>query len=216
MLYAADTFLTSVRTLRGQKRQHGSVGHVHQLAMVQHQALLAMTGALRSTATDVMQAHANLLPFDLLVDKICHRAAVRLCALPDMHPPAAHVHRAGGRFVRSHRSSLHELMDTYRKFLDYKHTERIQPTRLHPQWRPRHRVHVIHDREAAAADDAHWARHGAYRVYTDGSDVDGGVGASAILYGPGCQRPRKLHLHLGPSSRHTVYEAEIVATILGL
>ncbi len=216
MLYAADTFLTPVRTLQGQKRQHGSVGHIRRLAMVQRQALLAMTGALRSTATDVMEAHADLLPFDLLVDRICHRAAVRLCALPDVHPLAAHVRRAGARFVRSHRSSLHELLDAYRKFLDYKNTEKVQPARLHPQWRPRHRIHIIHDRDTAAADDARWSRRGAYRVYTDGSDVDGGVGASAILYGPGRQRPKMLHLHLGPSTRHTVYEAEIVATLLGL
>ncbi len=46
MMYAADVFLTPVRTLPGQKRQHGSVGHIQRLAMVQHQALLAMTGAL--------------------------------------------------------------------------------------------------------------------------------------------------------------------------
>lgn len=41
----------------------------------QCQALLAMTGALWSTATDMMEAHTNLLPFDLMVYKICHRAA---------------------------------------------------------------------------------------------------------------------------------------------
>lgn len=37
-----------------------------------------------------------------------------------------------------------------------------------------------------------------------------------MLYPPGQQRPRYLYMHLGPSTRHTVYEAEIVATILGL
>ncbi len=216
MLYAADTFLTPVRTLPGHRRQHGSVGPLRRLAMVQRQALLAMTGALRSTATDILEAHANILPFDLFVDRLCHRAAVRLCALPTSHPLATHVQRAGKRFVRAHRSSLHELLDAYRPFLDLAHTERIQPARTHPQWRPKHRVHVIPDRDAAAADDARWSRHGAYRVYTDGSDIDGGVGAAAILYPPGQRRPRRLYLYLGPSTRHTVYEAEIVATILGL
>ena len=65
------------------------------------------------------------------------------------------------------------------------------------------------------ADDARWAGR-SYRVYTDGSDVDGGVGAAAILYPPGSSTPKTLQLHLGPSSRHTVYEAQIVATVLGL
>ncbi len=216
MMYAADTFLTPVRTLPGHKRQHGSVGPVRRLAMVQRQALLVMTGALCSTATDVLEAHANLLPFDLLVDRMCHRAAVRLCTLPVSHPLATHVQRAGKRFVRAHRSALHELMDTYKPYLDLNHTERIRPARVHPQLRPQHKVHVIPDREAAAADNGRWRRHGAYRVYTDGSDIDGRVGAAAILYPPGLRRPRSLFLHLGPSTRHTVYEAEIVATILGL
>ncbi|KAI0365553.1 hypothetical protein BV20DRAFT_917317, partial [Pilatotrama ljubarskyi] len=94
MLYAADTFLTPVRTLHGNTHQHGSVGHVRRLAIVQRQALLAMTGALRSAPTDALEAHAQVLPFRLLVDKLCHRAAVRLCTLPASHPLAPHVQRA--------------------------------------------------------------------------------------------------------------------------
>ncbi|CDO75099.1 hypothetical protein BN946_scf185010.g24 [Trametes cinnabarina] len=199
LLYAADTFLTPVRTLPGHSRAHGTVGHVRRLAIVQRQALLAMTGALRTAPTDALEAHAKVLPFDLLVDQICHRAAVRLCTLPTTHPLAPHVQRAGGRFVKAHRSALHELLDAYRPWLNYKNTERVAA-----------------DREEAAADDQHWARDGAYRVYTDGSDIKGGVGAAALLYAPGRAQPKVLRLHLGPSTHHTVYKAEIVATILGV
>ena len=216
MLYAADTFLTPVRKLAGKARRHGSVGHLRRLARVQRQALIAITEALRSTATDVMEAHANLLPFELLVDRLCHRAAVRLCTLPNSHPLAPHVRKAGKRLVKTHRSSLHELLDAYRRHLRYRNTERIAPARLHPQWRPAHRTHAIKDREAAIADDDRWARHGAYRVYSDGSDFQGGVGAAAVLYAPGRRRPRVLHYHLGPSTDHTVYEAEVVGTLLAL
>lgn len=87
--------------------------------------------------------------------------------------------------------------------------ECIKPAQVHPQWCPRHKVHVIPNWEAAAVDDRHWNRHGAYQVYTDRSDIDGGVGAVAILYPLGRR-------HLGPSTRHTMYEAGIAATILGL
>ena len=174
-----------------------------------------MCGAMRSSPTDTLDAHAQLLPMDLLVDKACHRAAARLCSLPNSHPLAPHVRRAGRRLVKNHRSSLHEVLDAYRPFLDYTHTERIQPTRLHPRWKPIHRCHVLDDRDEAVADDANWAGR-AYRVYTDGSDVDGGVGAAALLYAPGATSPKILQLHLGPSTRHTVYEAEVAATILGL
>ena len=54
------------------------------------------------------------------------------------------------------------------------------------------------------------------RVYSDGSDFQGGVGAAAVLYAPGRRRPRVLHYHLGPSTDHTVYEAEVVGTLLAL
>ena len=53
-------------------------------------------------------------------------------------------------------------------------------------------------------------------MYTDGADINGGGGAAAVLYAPGRRRPRTLRLHLGPSDGHTVYEAKVVATILGL
>ncbi len=216
MLYAADTFLTPIRKLAGHTRKHGSAGNIRRLTQIQRQALLVMTGALRTSPTDALEAHARLLPFDLLVDKICHRAAVRLCTLPKTHPLAPHVRRAGLKLVKSHRSSLHELLDAYRRWLAYRDTERIRPVRLHPRWTPRHRTHILADREAAVEDDARWALDGAYRVYTDGSDVDGGVGAAALLYAPGQEEPEVLQLYLGPSTRHTVYEAEIVATILGM
>ncbi|CDO73528.1 hypothetical protein BN946_scf185013.g163 [Trametes cinnabarina] len=215
-LYAADVFLTPARKLRGHTRTHGSVGSLRRLAMIQRQALLIMTGALRSAPTDSLEAHAKVLPFDLLVDRICHRAAVRLCALPSSHPLAPHVLRAGKRLVRAHRSSLHEVLDAYRSHLDYRHTETIRPTRLSPSWRPRHKVHMLDDREAAKDDDPRWRQRGQWAVYTDGSDCDGGVGASAVLYPPGRATPRRLHLHLGPSTRHTVYEAELVGILLGM
>lgn len=53
-------------------------------------------------------------------------------------------------------------------------------------------------------------------MYTDGSDIDGGVGAAAAIYVPGRSRVKMLHFHLGPSTRHTVYEAELVGLLLGI
>lgn len=213
MLYAADTFLIPIRKRAGHTRKHGSAGNIRRLAQIQRQALLAMTGALRTAPTDTLEAHARLLPLDLLVDKICHRAA---CTLPKTHPLAPHVRRAGRKLVKAHRSLLHELLDAYRRWLAYRDAERIRPVRLHPRWTPRHRTHVLADREAAVEDNARWALDGAFRVYTDGSDVNGGVGAAALLYAPGQEEPKVLQLYLGPSTRHKLYEAEIVATILGM
>ena len=173
-----------------------------------------MTGGLRTSATDIMEAHADVLPFNLQVDRLCHRSAVRLTTLLNCHSLAPHVRKAARRFVKRHRCPLHELMDAFKQHLYSKNTERIRSTRLHPRWHPQHHVKMLDDRKAAIEDDPKWAKGGAYRVYTSGSDIDGGVGAAVVLFPPERRRPRILKYRLGPSTSHTVYEAEIVGTIL--
>jgi hypothetical protein len=86
LTYAVDVWYTPVHHEEGHSKCSGSVGIINQLARVQRLGTLAITGALRSTATDVADLHANVLPIDLLLNKICHRAALRLATLPPCHP----------------------------------------------------------------------------------------------------------------------------------
>ena len=53
------------------------------------------------------------------------------------------------------------------------------------------------------------------QVFTDGSAINGKVGAVAVLIRAG-NPTRILHLHLGPESEHTVHEAELVGIMLGI
>jgi ribonuclease HI len=53
------------------------------------------------------------------------------------------------------------------------------------------------------------------RLYSDGSAIEGKVGAAAVLLRPG-KLHRVLHYHLGPESEHTVPEAELIGIILAL
>jgi hypothetical protein len=105
LLYAADIFLVP-----GTTRSKGIKGNINKLAQVQRQAALAITGEMRTTASDTLDAHANLLPFQLLVDKVVHRAAVWLACLPDKHPLDARVSTAATQYVKKHRTPLHEIM----------------------------------------------------------------------------------------------------------
>ena len=57
--------------------------------------------------------------------------------------------------------------------------------------------------------------HTQYKVYTDGSSFEGGVGAAAILY-KNNQIMKICQYHLGSSTEHTVYEAELIGIILAL
>ena len=72
--YAADVWYTPVQKKEGRKKAKGSVGLVCKLTSVQQLATIAITGAMCITASDTLKAHANVLPIELLLLGICHRA----------------------------------------------------------------------------------------------------------------------------------------------
>lgn len=151
-------------------------------------------------------------PHRLLVEQCCYRSIARICTLSPHHPLAPLALRAATRFVKRHRSVFHSLL--YLLHLDPRHTETIPAVRYSPLWKPGWRVRILENKAAAVADDAEWISQRGTRIYTDGSDVDGGVGAAAVLYRG--NRRIVLRHYLGPSTSHTVYEAELVGIILGL
>jgi len=62
------------------------VSILKQFAKLQRIATLASNGALRSSPTDLLDAHSGLLPMGLLLKKICLRAIVRISMLPASNP----------------------------------------------------------------------------------------------------------------------------------
>ncbi|PSR77856.1 hypothetical protein PHLCEN_2v7677 [Hermanssonia centrifuga] len=214
MLYAADVFLIPQHTTALAKKTRGSVGPTHRLSKVHRQALLMITGGMRTTATDTMEAHSNVLPFHLLINKMCHQATVRLCTLPLTHPLAKPIQKASRRYVKRHRSALHELFQLYR--LSPEHVETLTPARYPSRWNPHITLEIAENKEEAEKDEEKWKVRPGIRIYTDGSDFQGGVGASAALYNSENRTWKTLRYYLGTSDQHTVYEAEIVGLILGM
>ena len=51
------------------------------------------------------------------------------------------------------------------------------------------------------------------KIYTNGSSIDGGVGAAAVLF-INDTAWQSLQHYLDPEKHHTVYEAELVGLIL--
>lgn len=64
--YAADIWFTDIHIAPSGCKHLGSVSLAKKLLSVQHQAARTITGALSTTAGDVLEAHANLLPIELL------------------------------------------------------------------------------------------------------------------------------------------------------
>src|SRR6266481_3184361 len=84
--YAADIWFTPICRKLDKARGLGSIGMAKRLTSIQRIATLAITGAIRSTASDIMEAHAYLAPIELLLDKVCHRSTLRMASLPAEHP----------------------------------------------------------------------------------------------------------------------------------
>ncbi|KAG2076435.1 hypothetical protein BDR04DRAFT_934451, partial [Suillus decipiens] len=59
-LYAADLWFSLVFHIGSNTLQQGSMGIAKCLSSVQQLAAIAITGALQTTATDILKAHTNL------------------------------------------------------------------------------------------------------------------------------------------------------------
>src|SRR6266481_4538462 len=111
--YVADVWFTLVTRDIGRGKARGSAGTAHRLVSVQRISTIAVTGALCTSATDVLELHANLPPIELLMHKICHRATLQLATLPECHPLHKIVRQCAHRDVKRHCSPLHQLLHTF-------------------------------------------------------------------------------------------------------
>ena len=86
MTYTINVWYTPPMKQVGQRRSTGSVRVLHQMTKLQRLTSLAIVGGMKSTLMDLLDVHTSLLPVELMLLRICHRAMVRLCTLPDTHP----------------------------------------------------------------------------------------------------------------------------------
>jgi hypothetical protein len=61
MLYVADLWFSLVHREGTNNLQWGSIGIAKKLSSIQCIAALAITGAMKTTATNLLEVHANLL-----------------------------------------------------------------------------------------------------------------------------------------------------------
>jgi len=78
LTYVADVWYTQLHEWAGRMNRCGLVGIMNRLASGQRLASLTLTGPLQSTAMDVLELHAGILPMQLLMHKVCHWEATRI------------------------------------------------------------------------------------------------------------------------------------------
>ncbi|EED81350.1 predicted protein [Postia placenta Mad-698-R] len=207
ILYAADIWCAP--TLTSTKNGRRPSQHVWKLIGVQRLVTMQSLGALRSTATDLLDAHADLLPIDLLVDQIVMHSMLRLVTLHPSNPMCAVAKKTARRLVKQHCTALHHTFQIFS--VDPDQTETINPTRLSPNWEPR--VHIAPSakkvvEEAESCQDGH-------KIWMDGSLIDGGVGAAAVLE-KNDEHKAVLRKYLGSGTEHIVFDGENISLALEL
>jgi ribonuclease HI len=220
MLYAMDIWCVGLISKgRGKKGGgRGARGFTLQLARVQRMATLQITGGLRSSPSDMLDAHANILPIQQIIRKNCHRATLRMATLLSTHPlvkgiKSAYLYCEKRNFKGRKRqpSPLHKLMNEFQ--IDPTKMEKIAPIRHYPKWEPDMETHIAKDVELAAIEDTTASED--LRVYSNGSMINGGVGGAAVAM-RGEMIIGSKRFYWGSEKDHTVHEVEIVGMILAV
>jgi ribonuclease HI len=211
ILYGAEIWCGPPASEHAGPKSTGASKVIRQLTSIQRSGALAITGALRTSPTDTIDACAFLLPAIKMIEKWCHRSAIRLATTPLEHPLHKPVNASKGRYISRHRSPLHDLFAQTN--FDPKRMEKIPVKPRDPELIGKlpFTVSIALSKEASILEDRH--ANEAIKVYSDGSEYKGKVGAAAILMRPNGQH-RILHFHLGPDNEHTVHEAELIGILL--
>jgi ribonuclease HI len=212
ILYGADVFLAPTQHNPGAMLKRDNRAIVAKMASIQRRAAIMITGAMTSTPADILDAHAYLLPIPLLIDKALHQAALRLATLPPTPPLYEAVKNASKRHVKRHPTPLHYLMNNYAGLKPHL-VETIAAVQMKPSWAPKLITRIADSKEMAKREDGE--ERARVRVYSDGSGMDGTIGAAAVLYRDSILKRVKRY-RLGSARHHTVYKGEGVGMILAL
>ena len=77
---------------------------------IQYKVGMTITGGIWTTAGDTIDTHANILPIDLVFNKVLFRTTMWLCSLPCSHPLHCIIWTAAHHKVKQHRSPICNLL----------------------------------------------------------------------------------------------------------
>ena len=211
MLYAMDVWCPIGKGKGGEERITGMKGVLKKMESVLRRAAIQSTGAMKSTPTDLLLAHTDMLPPKEQIKLICQATATQIATLPRSHPIAESALRAAQYNQNHHPSLLNHIMHISK--IKPNTLETIDTLRRSPRWQSPIETEILPTKEAAL--HAEKEREANVKVYSDGSGQDGHIGAAAVLV-YGHREPKVARHYLGPDTKHTVYEGECVGQLLAL
>lgn len=214
LTYATEIWYTPPAKEQGKRNNIGLVAALRQMKTIQRTATLAITGATRSTAGDILDLHAGIKPIKITLRTIHERSYIRLCTLPDHHalaPTVKQDHKDREKKL-PHRTPIQTMVQRYPEH-DPAKTEKIALRIRPPDHEPTFDTLIATTRkESIEQEKEDTAR---VKIYTDGLGIDEKTGAAALLYyGQDAEPTKTLHYHLGRKANHSTYEAEWIGAIL--
>ena len=134
-----------------------------------------------------------------------------MLTLPSAHPLHRIIAKAKRNPPEKHLSPLDQLMKTLK--LQNSKLETIDSTNRITTSTAQFTMNIAKNREVSIKNERDDIAD--YKVFSDGSGQEEGIGASAIMYKRGTARPLKsLQYFLGTTKKHNTYEAEATGAIL--
>ncbi|KNG79995.1 putative reverse transcriptase [Aspergillus nomiae NRRL 13137] len=185
-----------------------------EFAQIQKQAALLISGAFKGTAAAALNVELYILPVHLQLQQIIEETAIRIRTGPELACPESVLKPRSARERR--RSGWTPMEALSRKGgplwpLGGRTWETRKPYILAPWEAPLETVIDSHD-AALEFHKGYCARRQGIAVYTDGSGLNGRIGASAVSISRGWIHSRTL----GTEGESTVYAGELTGIRMAL
>src|SRR5216683_4174297 len=129
------------------------------------------------------------------------------------HPLSKLVKQKNIGKLKKHKGPIHHLMERFK--LDTRAIKKL-PVAMHDPSKTSKlpfNTRITENKEDSAEEVRNTTEE--IQIFSDGSALEGKVGASAVLTHKG-RISRTLHFHLRPDMEHTVHEVELIGILLGI